>query len=465
MRWTTIGRTAPRSTWRIASGRLESKRSSAPPSWGSDSNPTTTTTASRPLWTATATAFGRPRSLTAWTSRWAPKEQLRSNFSNVTCGILPGVPDADGAPAGGTDGVRVGASRIVSMNPNGSATSGTIYLHGRHGHSTPYRVLGATGRIRILKFLEGSRQWIEPIEERRREARTAGSLVRRISALVRPGQWVLVLDLSPTGALVAALRPLRPGAVVHVHLASDGSKATIRASVVRCAVAAMDAERMVYHAALCFEEASEWVRERQAPNRVAVSRSAGARRSRVRERNTRVAASSRTRCCERFEMVRDFVAAVMAPELCVARPARRHEGAVVTIGTQGRGARLSTRGAERRRGVGSLAALLALSLTGARTPRHLRDRFETELRTLVNARSVELRDGVASSRPPAGSMSLPITLGDLTLGAIDVACEADAVFDEWDRQMPRVRSPPRRARSCHRARRARRAVRRCAHLA
>ena len=106
----------------------------------------------------------------------------------------------------------------------------------------------------------------------------------------------------------------------------------------------------------------------------------------------------------------------------------------MTIGTQGRGARSSTRGAERRRGVGSLAALLALSLTGARTPRHLRDRFETELRTLVNARSVELRDGVASSRPPAGSMSLPITLGDLTLGAIDVACEADAVFDEWDRQ-------------------------------
>jgi hypothetical protein len=28
----------------------------------------------------------------------------------------------------------------------------------------------------------------------------------------------------------------------------------------------MDAERMVYHAALRFEEASEWVRERQAPN-------------------------------------------------------------------------------------------------------------------------------------------------------------------------------------------------------
>jgi PilZ domain len=103
-----------------------------------------------------------------------------------------------------------------------------------------------------------------PVEDRRREVRAAGPLVRRISALVRPGQWVLVLDLSPTGALVAALRPLRPGAVVHVHLASDGAKATLRAAVVRCLVAAMDAERMVYHAALRFEETSEWVRERQA---------------------------------------------------------------------------------------------------------------------------------------------------------------------------------------------------------
>ena len=57
---------------------------------------------------------------------------------------------------------------------------------------------------------------------------------------------------------------------MHVHLASDGSKATIRAFVVRCAVAAMDAERMVYHAALRFEEVSEWVRERHAPNRSAL---------------------------------------------------------------------------------------------------------------------------------------------------------------------------------------------------
>ena len=88
-------------------------------------------------------------------------ERLCWHFSDVTCGILPGVPDADGAPSGGPDGVRVGASRIVSMNPNGSATSGTIYLHGRYATQYAVRILGATGRVRILKYLEGARRWID----------------------------------------------------------------------------------------------------------------------------------------------------------------------------------------------------------------------------------------------------------------------------------------------------------------
>ena len=75
---------------------------------------------------------------------------------------------------------------------------------------------------------------------------------------------MLVLDLSATGALVAALRPLRPGASVHVHFQADGDRATMSAVVARCLVAALDAGRMVYHAALCFDAPSDWVRELQA---------------------------------------------------------------------------------------------------------------------------------------------------------------------------------------------------------
>jgi len=102
------------------------------------------------------------------------------------------------------------------------------------------------------------------IEDRRVHSRVSGAAVRAISALVRPGRSVLVLDLSATGAMVAALRPLRPGASVHVHFEADGARSTVAAIVGRCLVAAMDAERMVYHAALSFDSPSEWVRERQA---------------------------------------------------------------------------------------------------------------------------------------------------------------------------------------------------------
>jgi hypothetical protein len=56
---------------------------------------------------------------------------------------------------------------------------------------------------------------------------------------------------------------LRPGAVVDVYFDSDGGRASARATVVRCSVAAMDADRVVYHAGLAFENRGDWVGERQ----------------------------------------------------------------------------------------------------------------------------------------------------------------------------------------------------------
>ena len=104
------------------------------------------------------------------------------------------------------------------------------------------------------------------MKERRRDTRVAGPLVRRLSALVRPGQWVVVIDLSPSGALVAGRRPLRPGGGVDVYFHAEGHRAAVRATVVRCAVAAMDADRVIYHAGLSFEQRAEWVRERRTPD-------------------------------------------------------------------------------------------------------------------------------------------------------------------------------------------------------
>jgi hypothetical protein len=87
----------------------------------------------------------------------APGQRLRDRFPGAAFALMPGVPDVDGqaAPA---DGVRIGASRILTLGPDGTATSGTLYIRGR-GAQYAVRVLGATGRVRVLAFHAGQRAW------------------------------------------------------------------------------------------------------------------------------------------------------------------------------------------------------------------------------------------------------------------------------------------------------------------
>ena len=86
---------------------------------------------------------------------------LASHFQDVVFGILDGVPDADGQPANGSDGVRVGASNLLAMNPDGTSSSGTLYLHGRERAQYAVRVLGVTGRVRVLKYDHVRRRWMD----------------------------------------------------------------------------------------------------------------------------------------------------------------------------------------------------------------------------------------------------------------------------------------------------------------
>jgi len=90
-----------------------------------------------------------------------PADVLGWHFQGVVFGVLPGVPDADGQPVTTTDGVRVGVSRILSMNPNGSSSSGTLYVHGGQRSQYAVRVLGATGRVRVLKYEQSRRRWVD----------------------------------------------------------------------------------------------------------------------------------------------------------------------------------------------------------------------------------------------------------------------------------------------------------------
>ena len=88
-------------------------------------------------------------------------ERIGTHFSGVAFGFHEGVPDADGQPAGTSDGVRIGASRLLAVNPDGTATSGTLYLRGRGRSQYAVRVFGVTGRVRVLKFDAIRQRWTD----------------------------------------------------------------------------------------------------------------------------------------------------------------------------------------------------------------------------------------------------------------------------------------------------------------
>ena len=95
-----------------------------------------------------------------------------------------------------------------------------------------------------------------------------------------------------------------------------------------------------------------------------------------------------------------------------------------------------SRSGERRRGVAELLSAIATALPGSRDPRALRQRFESALRELLNAREVELRDGPPMPRPPHNMLSVDVRSGDYILGSIDALFEeGSCAFDAWDQHL------------------------------
>ena len=90
----------------------------------------------------------------------APPQLLTEQFPSVVFGLLAKTPDVDDVRnAFDSDGVRFGTSRMLSLAPDGTASSGTVYLHGKRAQFA-VRVLGATGRTRVLRFDAGIGRWL-----------------------------------------------------------------------------------------------------------------------------------------------------------------------------------------------------------------------------------------------------------------------------------------------------------------
>jgi hypothetical protein len=86
-------------------------------------------------------------------------ESLPDHFTGVDFGAIPGLPPIDpGATAPADDPIRLGAGSILAFSSRGTASSGTLYVRGRHSQYA-VRVYGDTGKSRILKFHPRAHRW------------------------------------------------------------------------------------------------------------------------------------------------------------------------------------------------------------------------------------------------------------------------------------------------------------------
>jgi type II secretory pathway pseudopilin PulG len=89
------------------------------------------------------------------------ESRLSDYFGAVSLRVAATVPAPDGIGTvlAGSDPVRIGNTNLLSFSPLGSATSGTIYLAAQSGPQMCVRILGTTGRVRVMWFDAASGTW------------------------------------------------------------------------------------------------------------------------------------------------------------------------------------------------------------------------------------------------------------------------------------------------------------------
>ena len=74
--------------------------------------------------------------------------------------LFPGVAIAVSGDAG-SDPLRIGSSNLLSFTPLGTASPGSVYVRGRDGSQFAVRVLGATGRTRVQRYVQHTQAWVD----------------------------------------------------------------------------------------------------------------------------------------------------------------------------------------------------------------------------------------------------------------------------------------------------------------
>ena len=183
-------------------------------------------------------------------------ERLDYHFSGIEFGIQPNVTGIDPGPFNTSDPIQIGSSTLLSFSPTGSSTSGTLFIRGLRGNQFAVRVLGATGRTRILEFNFGRSHMAGPVGHERR----ASPRVLRVhggghgAGAPASGSHAHIVDLSAGGALIETDWRLLPGMRVEMQVGEPVPLFRVAGRILRCHVALLDRERIRYRGALMFEE-------------------------------------------------------------------------------------------------------------------------------------------------------------------------------------------------------------------
>ena len=85
--------------------------------------------------------------------------RIGDQFPGAAFGIVPGAVDPDSGSALTGSPLKLGGSNVLSFGPAGGATSGTVYVRGPARQQYAVRLLGATGRSRLLRFDFREEKW------------------------------------------------------------------------------------------------------------------------------------------------------------------------------------------------------------------------------------------------------------------------------------------------------------------
>lgn len=88
-------------------------------------------------------------------------ERLADRFPQALIGLVASVTDEGGAPLpAGSPPVTFVPGGLASFRPTGTGSSGTVYVGTRKGRQFAVRLYGPTGRLRVLEYDPGGRQWV-----------------------------------------------------------------------------------------------------------------------------------------------------------------------------------------------------------------------------------------------------------------------------------------------------------------